>query len=116
VARKQGSVVGPKDIPEPASIEEAYAIQSRIVRLSGYEVCGFKVGSTSEEAQRLLGTFEPGSAPVLAPYLHMSPARVAIVPLQTPAAEGEFAFRLGQDLRHETQPMPMQRLPKPSMP
>jgi 2-keto-4-pentenoate hydratase len=28
----------------------------------------------------------------------MTPARVAIVPLQMPAVEGEFAFRLGRDL------------------
>ena len=97
-ARKQCSVVQPTDIAEPASIAEAYAIQSRIVRLSGYEIRGFKVGSTSIEAQRLLGTFEPGSAPVLAPYLHTSPARVPIVPLHMPAVEGEFAFRLGRDL------------------
>src|SRR5262249_4608849 len=51
----------------------------------------------SKEAQQLLGTSEPGSGPVLAPYLHTTPARLAIVPLQTPAVEGEFAFRLGRD-------------------
>src|SRR5262249_4210527 len=72
--------------------------QAEITRLSGHAVRGFKVGSTSAEAQRMLGTTEPGSAPVLAPYLHDSPARVAIVPLNKPAAEGEFAFRLGRDL------------------
>jgi hypothetical protein len=44
-----------------------------------------KVGFTSKEAQRLLGTSEPGSGPILGPYLHMSPGRVAIVPLQMPA-------------------------------
>ena len=97
-ARKQGSVIQSTGIAEPATIEEAYAIQSRIVRLSGYEIRGFKVGSTSKEAQRLLGTSGPGSAPVLAPYLYTSPARVPIVPLQMPAVEGEFAFRLGRDL------------------
>lgn len=97
-ARKQGNVVRLEDIAEPSSAAEAYAIQSEIVRLSGHEVRGFKVGSTSQEAQRLLGTTEPGSGPILAPYLHTTPARVAIVPLQMPAVEGEFAFRLGQDL------------------
>src|SRR5262245_30833361 len=97
-ARKQGSVVRPEDIAEPASAEEAYAIQSEIVRLSGYEVRGFKVGSTSKETQRLLGTSEPGSGPILSPYLYASPARVAIVPLQVPAVEGEFVFRMGQSL------------------
>ena len=97
-ARKDGNVVQQDDISEPATTEEAYAIQAQIARLCGYEVRGFKVGSTSKEAQRLLGTSEPGSGPILGPYLHMSPARVAIVPLQMPAVEGEFAFRLGRDL------------------
>jgi 2-keto-4-pentenoate hydratase len=97
-ARKMGTVVALADIAQPASLEEAYAVQAEITRLSGHAVAGFKVGSTSIEAQRLLGTDEPGSAVVLAPYLHPSPARVAIVPLQMPAVEGEFAFRLGRDL------------------
>jgi 2-keto-4-pentenoate hydratase len=97
-ARKQGSVVRPEDVIEPSSTEEAYAIQDQIVRLSGCEVRGFKVGSTSREAQQFLGTSEPGSGALLAPYLHIAPAQVVIVPLQMPAVEGEFAFRLGQDL------------------
>jgi len=97
-ARQQGEVLPPEDTVELSSSAEAYAIQAQIVRLSGYAVRGFKVGSTSKEAQRLLGTSEPGSGPILAPYLHMSPARLAIVPRQTPAVEGEFAFRLGRAL------------------
>src|SRR5262245_63865296 len=97
-ARQQGLLLLPEEVVEPASGAEAYAIQAQIVQLSGYEVRGFKVGSTSKEAQRLLGTSDPGSGPILAPYLHMPPARVAIVPLQMPAVEGEFAFRLGRDL------------------
>ena len=97
-ARQQGLLLAPEEVVEPASGEEAYAIQADIVQLSGYQVRGFKVGSTSKEAQRLLGTCEPGSGPILAPYLHMTPARLAIVPRQTPAVEGEFAFRLGSAL------------------
>ena len=97
-ARKQGGVVLPEDVIEPSSTEEAYAIQGQIVRLSGCEVRGFKVGSTSKEAQEFLGTSEPGSGALLAPYLYMTPAQVVIVPLQMPAVEGEFAFRLDEDL------------------
>jgi 2-keto-4-pentenoate hydratase len=97
-ARRDGTVVRLEDIVQPASTEEAYAVQAEITRLSGHAVRGFKVGSTSQEAQRMLGTTEPGSAPVLAPHLHESPAEVAIVPLNMPAVEGEFAFRLGRDL------------------
>ena len=63
-ARQQNRVLLPEDMVEPTSSEEAYAIQAQIVRLSGYEVRGFKVGSTSQEAQQLLGTSEPGSGPL----------------------------------------------------
>ncbi len=98
LARRDANVVAPDQIAEPTSNQQAYAIQSEIARLSGYDVCGFKVGSTSQEAQRILGTDEPGSGPILAPYLHDSPARIRLVPQQMPAIEGEFAFRLGQDL------------------
>lgn len=97
-ARVDGTVVALDDIVAPTSMEEAYAVQAEVTRLSGHAVRGFKVGSTSAEAQRMLGTTEPGSAPVLAPFLLKGPAEVAIVPLQMPAVEGEFAFRLGRAL------------------
>lgn len=97
-ARRSGTVIPPAEISEPTSIEEAYAVQAEIAERAGLDVVGFKVGSTSAEAQRILGTDEPGSGPVLAPYLFESPAGVAIVPAQMPAIEGEFAFRLGADL------------------
>ena len=97
-ARKHGTIVKALDSIEPKSSEEAYTIQARIAALSGYALRGFKVGSTSKEAQRLLGTSEPGSGPLLAPYLHVTPARLAIIAEQTPAVEGEFAFRMGADL------------------
>lgn len=97
-ARQHGEVLPPEEAVELASSAEAYAVQTQIVRLSHYEVRGCKVGSTSKEAQRLLGTSKPGSGPILAPYLHSSPARLAIVPRQTPAVEGEFTFRLGRAL------------------
>lgn len=97
-ARRDGRIVSPNDITEPASSEEAYAVQGEAIRLLGHPIAGFKVGSTSKEAQRILGTTEPGACPVPAPYLHSSPARIALVPEQMPAIEGEFAFRLGRDL------------------
>jgi 2-keto-4-pentenoate hydratase len=97
-ARMQGGVVDPATIAEPASMDDAYAVQDDVIRLLGHPVAGFKVGSTSKEAQRILGTTEPGSCPVLVPYRHASPARVPVAPAHAPAIEGEFAFRLGRDL------------------
>jgi 2-keto-4-pentenoate hydratase len=103
-ARSLGGVVGLDDVVHPKSSQEAYAIQHEIAALCGEPARGFKVGSTSLEAQRLLGTNEPGSGLLLAPYLYESPARISIEPAHTPAVEGEFAFKLGRDLPPRTAP------------
>ncbi|MEM8972201.1 MAG: fumarylacetoacetate hydrolase family protein [Pseudomonadota bacterium] len=103
-ARKNGTVVEASAIPEPVNNDEAYAIQGKIAALSGYPIVGFKVGSTSAEAQRILGTSEPGSGPVLEPYYFTSPATVPIVAEQMPAVEGEFGFRMGKDLPAQADP------------
>lgn len=97
-ARRSGGVVSLDDFDHPKSSKEAYAIQHAIAAISGQASRGFKVGSTSVEAQRLLGTDEPGSGRLLAPYVHASPARILIAAAHTPAVEGEFAFKLGRDL------------------
>ena len=97
-ARRLGFTIDAANCELPTSQEEAYAIQDAIVRLSGQHRRGYKVGSTSMEAQRLLGTDQPGAGPLLEAYVHASPATIAIVPEQMPAIEGEFAFRLAQDL------------------
>jgi 2-keto-4-pentenoate hydratase len=97
-ARRCGGVVHLNDFGRPKNSKEAYAIQDAIAVLSGQPSRGFKVGSTSLEAQRLLGTDEPGSGLLLAAFVHESPARILIVPAHTPAVEGEFAFKLGRDL------------------
>jgi 2-keto-4-pentenoate hydratase len=97
-ARRSGGVVDLDDVRPPRSGQEAYAIQHEIAALCGEPARGFKVGSTSLEAQRLLGTDQPGSGLLLAPYVYESPARISIEPAHTPAVEGEFAFKLGRDL------------------
>jgi 2-keto-4-pentenoate hydratase len=103
-ARLSGGVVDPGSAVLPSTMDEAYATQWEIARLSGHRVCGFKVGSTSVEAQRLLGTNEPGSGPLLAPFVHESPAAIAISNAHMPAVEGEFAFRLSQSLPPRAEP------------
>jgi 2-keto-4-pentenoate hydratase len=97
-ARRTGGAVPLNDYAHPTSLKEAYAIQHEIAALSGEPARGFKVGSTSLEAQQALGTNEPGAGVLLAPYVYESPARISIAPAHTPAVEGEFAFKLGRDL------------------
>ncbi|WP_179954028.1 2-keto-4-pentenoate hydratase [Denitrobaculum tricleocarpae] len=97
-ARRLGHTLEATRSDLPKTILEAYEVQEAIVELSGLPRCGYKVGSTSKEAQRLLSTDEPGMGVLLAPFVQESPARIKISPEQMPAVEGEFAFRLGRDL------------------
>lgn len=97
-ARHLGHTIDAVRSDVPKSTEEAYAVQEAIVALSGLARCGYKVGSTSKEAQSLLGTDEPGAGVLLCPFVQESPARVPLVPDHMPAVEGEFAFRMGRDL------------------
>ena len=97
-ARRHGRTISAARPDLPKSVREAYEIQEAIIDLSGLPRCGYKVGSTSKEAQRLLATDEPGMGVLLAPFVHDSPLRIEIVPDQMPAVEGEFAFRLGRNL------------------
>jgi 2-keto-4-pentenoate hydratase len=103
-ARLNGTVLDAETITPPATMEEAYAVQAGIAALAGDRIVGFKIGSTSAEAQRLLGTDQPGAGPLLARYVHASPARIAIAPAQMPAVEAEFAYRLGRDLPARADP------------
>ena len=66
--RRDGSAI---DIPAdggPSDVSAALEIQREAVALSGLGSVGFKVGSTSAEAQKVLGTTEPGASPVLFDY------------------------------------------------
>lgn len=103
-ARRSHTVVDAAGLVQPVDMAAAYAVQDEIMRLCGGHIVGFKVGSTSEEAQRFLGTTEPGSCPVPAPYMFESAAEVAIAPAQMPSLEGEFACRLGRDLPPRSEP------------
>ncbi len=87
-ARRSGGVVHLDNVDHPKSSKEAYAIQHEIAALCGQATRGFKVGSTSMEAQRLLGTNEPGSALLLAPYVYESPAKILIEPNAVVRGEG----------------------------
>jgi 2-oxo-3-hexenedioate decarboxylase len=97
-ARALGHTINASDIDAPKTSAEAYEVQEAIISLSGLARVGYKVGSTSQEAQRHLGTTEPGAGALLQPYVYSSPAEIPIMAEHMPAVEGEFAFRLARDL------------------
>ena len=82
----------------PATLEEAYAIQTRVVELSGDAIAGWFLGCTNPAIQRQLGLSSPYAGRLLASAVHRSPAALQI-PGELPAVlEVEFAFRLARDL------------------
>jgi 2-keto-4-pentenoate hydratase len=103
-ARRLGHTIDAVRSDLPKTSDDAYAVQEAIVALSGMPRCGYKVGSTSKEAQRLLGTDEPGAGALLCPFVQQSPAHVTLVSAHMPAVEGEFAFRMGRDLPSRSAP------------
>jgi len=97
-SRRDGGNVAVAADETPETLEEALAVQRAAIACSGMTSIGFKVGSTSAEAQKVLGTTEPGASPVLSGFFHASPATIRIDPAHGPAVEGEFALRLGEDI------------------
>ncbi len=86
------------------SIEAAYRVQGKIEALADMPRCGWKVGATSQEAQRVLDIEGPATAPMSVPTCFQSPADVAVFPGQSGSVESEFAFRFARDLPKRSTP------------
>ena len=97
-ARSLGGLVPIATASGIDSIEAAYRVQGKIEALADMPRCGWKVGATSQEAQRVLDIEGPATAPMFAPTCFQSPANVAVFPGQSASVESEFAFRFAHDL------------------
>ncbi len=97
-ARRDGHVIEIADSDIPVDEAASYAIQAEAIAASGMERAGWKVGSTSLEAQRLLGTSGPGASPMLKPLCYQDGASIPLYAVHQPALEGEFVLRFGSDL------------------
>jgi len=82
----------------PRDEQEAYAIQDAFVALSGVDPVGYKIGATSETAQRFLGLDRPFAGRILGAGVHQSPARLRGGDLIFRVIEPEFAFRMATPL------------------
>jgi len=82
----------------PASFEDGYAIQEAFAAAWGAPVAGYKVGCTSVEAQKYLGSPGPFPGRIFGPVLLKSPATVSAKAFHRLGIEPEFAFTLGRDL------------------
>ena len=103
-ARISGQVIHPGPGEGPDNQDAAYRLQRQVNALLRPLSDAWKVGSTSAEARRQLGTSEPGAAPVPARYLHPSGDTVRVFPAHDTWIEAEFAFRLGRELPQRDDP------------
>jgi len=91
-ARRDGHALPiPETVPD---LDEAYRINQRIVELSADRQVGWKIGSTSEAAQKKLGTSEPGAGPLMEQLCYPDQSNVPVFTTHNPYIEGEFAFTL----------------------
>ncbi len=89
---------------EGLSSADAYSVQHRVRELLGSRQIGWKVGSTSKEAQARLGTDEPGSGALLERYCYEDGAEIPVSPAHDVFIEVEFAVRFGRTLEPRTEP------------
>lgn len=88
----------------PANLDEAYAVQAEIVRLSGGTVRGWKVTALKPADQEAYGGERPVAGPLLSDAVYEAPAELVLSAFLAPVLECEFAFLLGRDLPARTVP------------
>jgi 2-keto-4-pentenoate hydratase len=103
-ARLNGALVTIDKSEEPINLQAAYSIQEQVSEILGVSSEAWKVGSTSIEAQRKLGTTEPGAARVPKQFKYTDGAAIPVFPDHDLWVEGEFALRIGIDLPPREQP------------
>lgn len=98
VARRDGLTIEIAAADLPADEAASYAVQAEAIAASGLPRAGWKIGSTSKEAQKLLGTSGPGASPLLAPFCYGDGAAIPVFAAHQPGLEGEFALRFAKAL------------------
>ena len=98
-ARREGRKMDalPADA-EPATLDDAYAIQDAIIEHFGLPLAGWKVALTNDEAMRRAGANEPAAGPLFAPYIGANPGVIDRHAGCVAGFECEFAFRLSAGL------------------
>jgi 2-keto-4-pentenoate hydratase len=82
----------------PKTIADGYAIQEAFAKAWNVPVAGYKVGCTSAESQRILGSPGPFTGRVFRPFRLDSPATISASAFHRVGIEAEFAFTLAADL------------------
>ena len=102
--RRSGEKLGAYPGPKPANAREAFAIQLAARDILGWQQRGWKVGCTSEIAQKALATDSPFPGPVYRERLYGSGDLVPTKPSNWRVTEPEIAFTMASDLRSRREP------------
>lgn len=81
-----------------ASVSDAYAVQSELIRLAGGNVRGWKVTALAEKDQEKYAASRPVAGPLLAQHVHDAPVALRLSSFISPLLECEVAFLLATDL------------------
>ena len=97
VAARQSSTPTNMDWPTPApSREDAMAIQAEVFQQLGPPLVGWKVGATTEAAQKAFGIESPFYGPIPQSAVMSSPAKITKNQC-VGACEPEYAFKMARD-------------------
>jgi len=97
-ARTRGLKLADYPGPAPADSAAAFALQCEAARLTGWRQTGWKIGCTSQMAQKMLRTDSPFPGPVYAERTIADGGTVAFADQALRLVEPEIAFTMGHDL------------------
>jgi 2-keto-4-pentenoate hydratase len=97
-ARLSGVKLGDYPGPTPSSMAEAFEIQSAVRTSIGWSHAGWKIGCTSERAQKALKTDGPFPGPLYRERLFSSGTHVKTLASNSRTTEPEIAFTMAHDL------------------
>ncbi len=97
-ARKSGGKMKTYPGPAPPDKAAAFAIQTAVREKLGWKHAGWKIGCTSERAQKALKTNGPFPGPIYAERLYASETHLETLPENSRVTEPEIAFTLAFDL------------------
>jgi 2-keto-4-pentenoate hydratase len=103
-ARLSGEKLATYPGPAPASMAEAFAIQSAVRTSIGWSHAGWKIGCTSERAQKALKTDGPFPGPLYLERLYPAGTHVETLASNSRTTEPEIAFTLGRELAARDEP------------
>ncbi len=97
-ARLSGEKLRAYPGPAPTSMADAFAIQSAVRSSIGWKHAGWKIGCTSERAQKALHTDGPFPGPLYRERLFSSGTHVETLASNSRTTEPEIAFTMARDL------------------